>query len=203
MTKSEFQAEMKTLAACFPKFKPESWSAVYGAYFDNLCHFSLPALKWACQTVIQNTGRLEYHSGEFPSAAELFGLCREYMQRQANKGDIHARFKPLAHECNPKLAKMREVYAKQKEEHKGFTRLTEPRSMLGVASWYEAKHCCCPTVGPVCPNCGLVQEPWINPLKEYLINRFPLETKEWNKFHHGLLLCGKCEVIRNENVSRG
>ena len=191
MTKPEFQAEIKTLASCFPKFRPESWKELYGGYYQHLYAFPALALKWACKSIIQDDKRGQWgtaadKASDFPTAAELFDLCRVYMREQAHRRELAVDwpgYKLIPHECDESL---------KGRTHGKFTPIRS--ALFKMANADLAIHVKCQEPGkPVCPKCGAIQEPWENPLLKGLIEMFPEQTKGWSSWHHGYLLCRGCE----------
>jgi hypothetical protein len=76
------------------------------------------------------------------------------------------------------------------------------RLLLGISP-YEAHHVFCGgKPEPICPVCGLVQAPFINPLTATIASFYPEECKDWNPYHKGYLLCPKHESIDSPSKAR-
>jgi hypothetical protein len=190
MTKPEFQSEMKLIAACFPKFKPESWTQVYRAYYESLAGFPISALQGARQIIVHDPNRGGWGTAvalasDFPTAPELFDLCRVWMQRQVHPTELRPNFPPGKHVCHPKAVDGK------------YGKANSTRLLLHKVNRYEGLHCkCLSEATPVCPVCGKVQEKWVNPFISKLMELFPKDTLGWNPLHKGWLLCPEHENYR-------
>lgn len=75
--------------------------------------------------------------------------------------------------------------------------------ILEGLSPYEARHIFCNgKPQPVCPICGRIQEPIINPTIAKLASLFPEICKDWNPYHKGYQICANCESIKNPREAR-
>lgn len=188
MNKPDFRRELQLLADSFPRFRPDkTWNELYRAYYDALSGFPLEALEWARYKVVKNPQRIEEGKAglsalDFPAASELFALCRVYMQHQFDvqqREITHSRFKEMPHEC----------IVVDSDAGKA----NSARLMLHSANAYEGVHVLCEGQPKcVCPICGCQHGPYENPFIVKLMERYPHETKGWNSFHKGLLLCHEC-----------
>ncbi|MDD5220600.1 MAG: hypothetical protein PHV11_08545 [Candidatus Bipolaricaulis sp.] len=190
MTKQELAKEIHLIGSCFPKFRPpETWKEVIDAYYEHLQGFPLEAIRQARILIVQDKDRGKWgtaaeRASDFPTAAELFDLCRVYMQTCKSNEEARyqfSRFHPTKHQCHPQI-----------KGHKS-GKANSTRLMLFKANPYEGFHVLCQgQPAPVCPMCGAVQEPWVNPFIKMLMEMHPKETKGWNPYHKGLLLCYSC-----------
>lgn len=121
-----------------------------------------------------------------PHLADIVSRIETAPKYQMPPWEQPVKFQPFSHECCPEGTKIRDTGAYR---------------LLKAVNPYEGAHIACPgeRFSTRCPNCGSIQQPYLNPFIASLMDRFPQETKGWNPWHKGHVLCADCnEKINSE-----
>jgi len=118
----------------------------------------------------------------FPHLADIRERLGTDQKRELPPWELPAvKYPPFEHKCTAQTTKVK---------NSGAWRL------LHEANAYESSHVACPGERfPLrCPNCGRQQEPQMNPFIAKLMDIAPAETKGWNPWHKGHILCKDCSA---------
>ena len=176
MTHDEFKTEFGYMRARCPMFKTDDMRGLAAWYFRELEPFTAAQLH---QAVKQYT---ETEPNSWPPLGTLKIMCDEISRWRHNAGYPRPRFKMLPHGCD--LNSKRVIVSGLRAR------------IAMLINRDEALHMLCPgKPEPICPMCGTIQKPWQNPFFVKLTELFPTETKGWNTYHKGLLLCSNCSKL--------
>jgi hypothetical protein len=176
VTQKEFIKEFDSLRLHYPSFAMPDIQTVRDIYFSRLSRFSLEIFNRALPEI------LRAHPQYFPSCGVVTQQCEMAQADQRRPGAFpRARYHAADHGC----------HLEARQEMDSF------RQALHSIAPYEADHVFCAgkAVTPICPWCGMVQAPWVNPFIESMIEANPVETEFWNPMHKGTLLCDTCSRL--------
>ncbi len=179
MDTRQFESEFTKLLGSFPHFRPEDKRTMAATWFEHLRRFDMAVMRRARHAIVESGKAF------LPSLGEMVAECNaqaETLRKQRDAERISSNIQPEPHPgcVVKKSAKVKKVSGAH-------------RLLQNIAP-YESCHVFCPgRPRPICPVCGLAQEPFDNPLIVGLIELFPPETIGWNPAHKGLLVCPSCK----------
>lgn len=123
-----------------------------------------------------------------PPIPLVFRTCQDIENEMADKGT------PIPY------VSQRELVAHNCSEP---PELNQAFSWTSMVSEYEAEHARCEgEILATRPVCGNHYGPIISPLLGGVMKRFPEQTKDWNPFHKGFLLCQECEPKSEKTIPK-
>lgn len=166
------------------------WLKVYGAHYrKDYAPEETQAINemlWDCDPAALNVAfrdamreSLEYE----PRVGSIYARAKAIEEQAGKPMYPRPKFPPPDHGCK--------LIVRESKLH-----FTSVRKMLYQLNRYEGVHVeCSGRPDPVCPWCGTTQEPFANPLMVELAKMFPEQTKQWNIWHKGYLLCEACSNL--------
>ena len=174
MTKQEFKKEFDGWHARYPGFTMPEPKIVMAIYYQDLQHFPLEVIRKAMPDVFAATPNF------FPTAPIIKRACEAAIIAKETQGHLpRAKYHSAEHDCKLKGQKQS---------------MSKARRLLFEISPYESFHVLCwYDFRPICPECGVSQQPWENPLIVSLMEQYPDDTELWCPLHKGTLLCEICQ----------